>query len=401
QDVTEEEKPSNRLPENPLSGSLAYVRRCTECNHASTRVERFVDLSLTLPEARDIAGQHVVGHAMRRMRPVDLATILKDFTQQQLVEDVECPTCAVRSALEKHEEEDEEDEDDWELPTKRVRANMRMLLGEAPKTLCLHFPRRHQSPSGLEMKLEQHVNFPLHLDVTPFCYTGGHHTNSIGLPTALHAPATLASSLPHLSTARVAAAAKAQPGQGGGPPETLLSTSPSSSPSLSKALQSPQPHPGGKQALVGGSVEGASTAASSDGRKVANGFANGAGVVRTGASGGASGVARARRDSLDGSVSGNEGVDYDLRAVIVHQGSADNGHYTAFRKLELGEEGGAGLEEEEEAAAAAGLGAADEVLRGREGAGKEDWVDISDETVKRVSVRNVLASQAYMLFYRR
>lgn len=52
--------------------------------------------------------------------------------------------CAVRSALERHEEEDEEDEDEWELPTKRVRANMRMLLGEAPKTLCLHFPRRHQ-----------------------------------------------------------------------------------------------------------------------------------------------------------------------------------------------------------------------------------------------------------------
>lgn len=238
------------------------------------------------------------------------------------------------------------------------------------------------------MKLEQHVNFPLHLDVTPFCYTGGHHTNSIGL---LHAPATLASSLPQLSTARVAAA-KAQPGQGG-PPETLLSTSPSSSPSLSKALQSPQPHPGGKQALVGGSVEGASAAASSDGGKVPNGFGHGAGVVRTGA--GASGIARGR-DSADGSVSGNEGVDYDLRAVIVHQGSADNGHYTAFRKLELGEEGGTGLEE-----AAAGLGAADRALRGGTGAGKEDWVDISDETVKRVSVRNVLASQAYMLFYRR
>lgn len=52
--------------------------------------------------------------------------------------------CAVRSALERHEEEDEEEEGEWELPTKRVRANMRMLLGEAPKTLCLHFPRRHQ-----------------------------------------------------------------------------------------------------------------------------------------------------------------------------------------------------------------------------------------------------------------
>lgn len=256
---------------------------------------------------------------------------------------------------------------------------------------------RHQSPSGLEMKLEQHVNFPLHLDVTPFCYTGGHHTDSIGLPTVLHAPPTLASSLPHLSSGLVAAAAAKAPSGQGGPPETLLSTPPSSSPSLSspslsKALQSPQPHPGGKQALVGGSVEGASTAASSDGRKGAP-FANGAGVVRPGGGG----VAGAR-DSVDGSVEGNKGVDYDLNAVIVHQGSADNGHYTAFRKLEAGQEGAAGLGE-----AAAGLaGATDQALRGRAGdSGKGDWVDISDETVKRVSVRNVLASQAYMLFYRR
>lgn len=50
--------------------------------------------------------------------------------------------CAVRSALEA--DEDDEEEEGWELPSKRVPANMRMLLGEAPKTLCLHFPRRHQ-----------------------------------------------------------------------------------------------------------------------------------------------------------------------------------------------------------------------------------------------------------------
>lgn len=42
-------------PKNPLSGSLAYVRRCTVCDSVSTRMERFVDLSLTLPEARDVS----------------------------------------------------------------------------------------------------------------------------------------------------------------------------------------------------------------------------------------------------------------------------------------------------------------------------------------------------------
>lgn len=35
--------------------------------------------------------QHVA-YPMRRSRPVDLATILKDFTSQQQVEDVECST---------------------------------------------------------------------------------------------------------------------------------------------------------------------------------------------------------------------------------------------------------------------------------------------------------------------
>lgn len=238
------------------------------------------------------------------------------------------------------------------------------------------------------MKLEQHVNFPLHLDVTPFCYTGGHHTDSIGLPTALQAHTTLASSLPQLPTGRKCKI----PSGPVVPAEALSSPTPPSSPPMAKALQSPQAHPGVKQALVGGSVEGAIAGTSDGGRKRLNGLSNGVGAAR--ASGGSSESVR-RRDSGGGSLSGREGVDYDLRAVIVHQGSADNGHYTAFRKLESGEEGPASTE------AAAGLGVAQQALRGRGGAREEDWVDISDETVKRVSVRDVLASQAYMLFYRR
>ena len=61
--------------------------------------------------------------------------------------DAKCPTsgcrCAVRSAMEAPQDDQAEDEG-WEVPTKRVRAHMRMLLGEPPQTLCLHFPRRHQ-----------------------------------------------------------------------------------------------------------------------------------------------------------------------------------------------------------------------------------------------------------------
>lgn len=50
--------------------------------------------------------------------------------------------CAVRSAMEAPQ--DEQGDEGWEMPTKRVPAHMRMLLGEPPQTLCLHFPRRHQ-----------------------------------------------------------------------------------------------------------------------------------------------------------------------------------------------------------------------------------------------------------------
>ncbi|CAN0000383.1 unnamed protein product, partial [Ectocarpus sp. 12 AP-2014] len=193
---------SKSLPENPLLGSLMYLRHCRGCQQKSGRLERFVDLSLTLPEARN---PHVVGPGVPSP-PVNLDKILEDFTREQLVEDVECPKCAMRSAMEVHETHDEEseseeeegeDSDDEEVvvPPQRVRADMRMLLATPPKTLCLHFPRRHRSPSGSEMKLKQRVIFPAHLNVARFCYAGGCHTDSIGVPTAFQMKSMLANSL--------------------------------------------------------------------------------------------------------------------------------------------------------------------------------------------------------------
>lgn len=41
-------------------------------------------------------------------------------------------------------EEEEGEGKEEELPAKRVPATIRSLLMHAPKTLCLHFPRRHQ-----------------------------------------------------------------------------------------------------------------------------------------------------------------------------------------------------------------------------------------------------------------
>lgn len=211
------------------------------------------------------------------------------------------------------------------------------------------------------MKLEQRVNFPIVLDLTPFCFGGGHHTDSIGI-----ARAAVASSLSQLP----GWVSKVSPGE-----NTLSSSSPAAnSPPLGKALlQQPQPRQVAKQALVGGSVEGAGGGAPDGSGKALSGLANGAHGTRPG---GFSNGAILGSDRSDESMSGQEGVEYHLKAVIVHHGGSDSGHYTAFRKLERNEAG-----------------------QSSAGDGK-DWVDISDETVRRASEREVLASQAYMLFYR-
>lgn len=121
------------------------------------------------------------------------------------------------------------------------------------------------------------------------------------------------------------------------------------------------------------------------GRKGLNGLPNGG--ART-ASSSVSGSVEGH-ESMDGSLSGNEGcMDYDLRAVIVHRGGADSGHYTAFRKLESNQE--------EAVEAPEGVARVSKAPDG-----KEEWVYISDEDVERgVSESRVLKSQAYMLFYR-
>lgn len=245
------------------------------------------------------------------------------------------------------------------------------------------------------MKLKQRVIFPAHLNVSRFCYAGGCHTDSIGVPTAFQMKSMLANSLPQLPQGH---AVKTPSGATGLPPEALLPTPPppasATSPAQAKALQSPQSLPGYKQALVGGSAQEASTAYS---RKELNGLRSGSGG---GGGSSVSGSVEGGRDSNDGgSVSGNDGaMEYDLRAVIVHRGSADSGHYTAFRKVDSDK--GEPVEEE----VPAGPERVSEAPRGeRKGGGggaKKEWVYISDEEVERVSEKRVLSSQAYMLFYR-
>lgn len=60
---------------------------------------------------------------------------------------------------------------------------------------------------------------------------------------------------------------------------------------------------------------------------------------------------------------------YQLRSVIVHHGSADSGHYATYSLVDE--------------------------------SSKRSWMYFSDERVVEADEAQVLASQAYMLFYER
>lgn len=51
------------LPDNPLLGSLFQLRHCRGCQDKSLREEPFIDLSLTLPQARNVS------YCSLRLRP--------------------------------------------------------------------------------------------------------------------------------------------------------------------------------------------------------------------------------------------------------------------------------------------------------------------------------------------
>lgn len=237
------------------------------------------------------------------------------------------------------------------------------------------------------MKLEQHVKFPLQLDVTRFCYAGGDRAEDIAAPHISRGTAHSAGLSPG---ARKPGAYTSNESAWPSPPAKV------SSAHEQRVMRSQHVRADKNHALLGGSAEGAMAL---DGRKRVDGLT----LKRAMAIGGstASSIVSGNSSAVSGSV-GREGVEYDLRAVIVHDGGADAGHYKAFRNLGSGAEPKKAMKETRPAPDM--LEQTRRVLRrssSMSDAYEGRWVSLSDETVQAVSAREVLASQAYMLFYKR
>lgn len=88
---------------------------------------------------------------------------------------------------------------------------------------------------------------------------------------------------------------------------------------------------------------------------------------------------------------------YELSAVIVHQGSSEGGHYTTFRRLRrparVSQVSKTAVVGPSPPRAESGV----QSVRGFE----DNWVHVSDEHVQPVQLEDVLACEAYMLFYSR
>jgi len=156
--VLEEE---HSIVSETFEGELCSQIRCANCNNTSTTLDRFWDVSLSIPsnevldEIRSAKALSQVG-SLRRFTNwvgitstvVHLEECLKAFCLTEKLEEDECPTCEKC----KHKKD----------------ASKTLRLVQAPEILCLHIKRFRYS-SVLSSKLSNHVIFPLNgLDVALF-----------------------------------------------------------------------------------------------------------------------------------------------------------------------------------------------------------------------------------------
>lgn len=265
------------------------------------------------------------------------------------------------------EEEGLEDEE-IKVPTVRTRAERRERLQKVPPVLILQLQRFTQTPRGGLRKLSGHVPFPLDLDMSPFM-----------APPAVDEAAD--KSPDHSSTAAAAAAAADVPS----PPAAQAAARAAKKQRKSRPQSTPSEVADGARApSEDGHRSEASTRSDgcltwSDGSESLDemtaagsdeGEADGIEPVPEDATAAADGPPASRIVRPDGQ--------YTLSGVVVHGGSLYAGHYTCYVR---------------------GGEAKDAPPRAPGASPAHEWWYCSDSHVSAALEKDVLAAEAYLLFY--
>jgi ubiquitin C-terminal hydrolase len=310
---------SNRslLKRNPFVGILQSTLKCSRCGHQfPPTYQKFADISLSIPEEF---------LRYNKQRVCTLEDCIKLFTAAEMVQDVDCEGCKKRVQ--------KKASFDHSAPprpvTEKTSALKKMSIARPPKTLCLHI-RRLIGLGGPVVKLNCHIDFPLELDLAPFCSFNGEVAFESSLVKSIF---------------RV---------ESGSRDNSRASTKLANEASSSGAIVGGNPLKREEQVVSDFSSKKNRTTKGRNGTE---------------------------KPSLL----------YRLVSVIVHHGNHSGGHYTAYRQL-LTEPFSNHQQYEEYIKQSM----EDPNLKHTE---SQDWIHISDENVHRVSVDEVLRSQAYMLYY--
>uniref|UniRef100_A0A8C7UGJ3 Ubiquitin carboxyl-terminal hydrolase n=1 Tax=Oncorhynchus mykiss TaxID=8022 RepID=A0A8C7UGJ3_ONCMY len=119
-------------------GELTNTIMCEECEHISTVKEAFIDISLPIIEER--------------------VSISFNFLLRYLLVLPKYDNCVLFAPLHTEKKSDKV----------YTSARKQMLISSLPPVVTLHLKRFHQAGMNLR-KVNRHVNFPLILDLAPFC----------------------------------------------------------------------------------------------------------------------------------------------------------------------------------------------------------------------------------------
>ncbi|PIK57341.1 putative ubiquitin carboxyl-terminal hydrolase 30 [Apostichopus japonicus] len=156
---------STRGLELPFRGLIAHHLTCTACGHKyRVTYSQFDGLTLYLP---------VSAFGM-----TSLETMLENFTQVELVQDVDCSECSKRITAQLSSpsgpDESPETRDRPSSPVECKRAYQKqMTIAKLPQCLCIHVQRVIWTDTGIPMRKDEHVMFPEKLDMTSFHHVLG------------------------------------------------------------------------------------------------------------------------------------------------------------------------------------------------------------------------------------